>query len=139
VKETYNFLEPTNRNHPIVIMYSQLGSELTIGNFYLAKRASDQRFLRTALTVILYYQFSSEWTVRSLYLAKGASGQRFLQVIFTQNFDTGWRRLIGSPNLQIIFHKRAIEYRSLLRKMTYKDKGSYESSPPCSNRVLVHQ
>jgi len=45
---------------------------------------------------------------------------------------TGWRRLIGSPKLQIIFHKRATKYRSLLRKMTYKDKGSYESSPPCT-------
>jgi len=44
---------------------------------------------------------------------------------------TGWRRLIESPKLQIIFHKRATKYRSLLRKMTYKDKGSYESSPPC--------
>jgi len=29
------------------------------------------------------------------------------------------------------FHKRATKYRALLRKMTYKDKGSYESSPPC--------
>jgi len=46
--------------------------------------------------------------------------------------DTGWRRLIGSPKSQIIFHKRATKYRSLLRKTTYKDKGSYESSPPCS-------
>ena len=46
--------------------------------------------------------------------------------------DTGWRRLIGSPKLQIIFHKRAIKYRSILRKMTCKDKGSYESSPPCT-------
>ena len=45
---------------------------------------------------------------------------------------TRWRRLIGSPKLQIIFHKRATKYRALLRKMTYKDKGSYESSPPCS-------
>jgi len=44
---------------------------------------------------------------------------------------TGWRRLIGSRKLQIIFHKRAIKYWSLLRKMIYKDKGSYESSPPC--------
>jgi len=44
---------------------------------------------------------------------------------------TEWRRLIGSPKLQIIIHKRAIKCRSLLRKMTYKDKGSYESSPPC--------
>ena len=45
---------------------------------------------------------------------------------------TGWRRLIGSPKLQIIFHKRATKYRALLRKMSYKDKGSYESSPPCT-------
>jgi len=55
---------------------------------------------------------------------------------------TGWRRLIGSPTLQIIFHKRAIKYRSLLRKMTYKDKGSYESSPPCIARAhlpLMHE
>ena len=44
---------------------------------------------------------------------------------------TGWRRLIGSPKLQIISHKRATKFRSLLRNMTYKDKGSYESSPPC--------
>jgi len=34
--------------------------------------------------------------------------------------------------LQIIFHNRATKYRALLRKMTYKDKGSYESSPPCT-------
>jgi len=51
---------------------------------------------------------------------------------------TGWRRLIGSPKLQIIFHKRATKYRSLLRKMTHKDKGSYESSPPCTTFKLHH-
>jgi len=50
---------------------------------------------------------------------------------------TGWRRLIGSPKLQIIFHKRATKCRSLLRKMTYKDKGSYESSPPCTCNVCI--
>jgi len=44
---------------------------------------------------------------------------------------TGWRRLIGSPKLQIIFHKRATKYRALLLKMTCKIKGSYGSSPPC--------
>ena len=48
---------------------------------------------------------------------------------------TGWRRLIGSPKLQIIFHKWAIEYRPLLRKMKYKDKGCYASSPPCSSNA----
>jgi len=49
---------------------------------------------------------------------------------------TGWPRLIGSRKLHIIIHKRATKYTSLLRKMTYKDKGSYESSPPCI-RVYV--
>jgi len=48
---------------------------------------------------------------------------------------TGWRSLIGSPELQNIVHKRATKYMSLLRKMTYKDKGLYESSPPCTRIV----
>jgi len=44
---------------------------------------------------------------------------------------TGWRRLIGCLKLQVISHKRATDYGALLRKMTYKDKASYVSSPPC--------
>ena len=47
---------------------------------------------------------------------------------------SGWYRVAKTHRifkLQIIFHKRATNYRSLLRKMTYKDKGSYESSLPC--------
>jgi len=55
-------------------------------------------------------------------------------LIHKRDSDTEWRRFIGSPKLQINFHKRATKYRSLLRKMTYKDKGSYESSPPCTMR-----
>jgi len=54
--------------------------------------------------------------------------------IYTCAHCTGWQRLIGSPKLQIMFHKIATKFRSLLRKMTYKDKGSYESSPPCNFR-----
>ena len=33
--------------------------------------------------------------------------------------------------LQVIFCKRATNYRALLRKMTYEEMASYESSPPC--------
>ena len=58
-------------------------------------------------------------------------GERERERGLQQVGSTGWRRLIGSPKLQIIFHQRATTYRALLRKMTYKDKGSYESSPPC--------
>ena len=47
---------------------------------------------------------------------------------------TGWRRLIGCLKLQVIFRKRATNYRALLRKMTYEDKASYDFTPPCSWR-----
>ena len=42
---------------------------------------------------------------------------------------TGWRRPIGCLKLQVIFRKRATNYRALLRKMTYKDKTSNGSTP----------
>jgi len=57
-------------------------------------------------------------------------------VFVNLRFTTGWRRLIGSSKLQIIFHTRATKYRSLFQKMTYKGQGSYESSPPCT-RVWI--
>ena len=44
-------------------------------------------------------------------------------------FNTGWRRLIGCLKLQFIFRKRATNYRALLRKMTYEDKASHDSTP----------
>ena len=45
---------------------------------------------------------------------------------------TGWRRLIGCLKLQVIFRKRATNYRALLWKMKCTDKASYISSPPCT-------
>jgi len=41
------------------------------------------------------------------------------------------------PSLQVIFRKRATNYRALLRKMTYKDKASYDSTPPCTTSVIL--
>ena len=60
----------------------------------------------------------------------------WVEVCCEHSYATGWRRLIRSPKLQIIFHKRATKYRSLWQKMIYTDKGSYESSPPCMNADL---
>jgi len=51
----------------------------------------------------------------------------------SQQLNTGWRRPRGCLKLQFIFRKRATNYRALMRKMTYKDKASYGSSPPCMN------
>ena len=42
-----------------------------------------------------------------------------------------WRRPIGCITLQVIFRKRATNYRALLWEMTCKDKGSHGSLPPC--------
>jgi len=56
----------------------------------------------------------------------------------------GARRLRGrAPHsqLQVIFHKRATNYRALLWKMTYEENSSYGSSPPCthvSNDINKH-
>ena len=51
--------------------------------------------------------------------------------VYTYNLSTGWRRCTGCLKLQVSFCKRANNYRTLLRKLTYKDKASYASSPPC--------
>ena len=56
---------------------------------------------------------------------------RFILLVFV----TGWRRPIGCLISCITFRKLAANYRALLRKMTYKDKASYESSPPCTGLV----
>jgi len=53
----------------------------------------------------------------------------------TPTLATGWRRHIGCLKLQVVFCKRATNYRALLQKMTYKDKASYDSTPPCTTRV----
>jgi len=39
--------------------------------------------------------------------------------------------------LQVIFRKRAINYRALLRKIIYEDKASYDSMPPCTYEVAI--
>jgi len=52
-------------------------------------------------------------------------------------FGTGWRRLVGCLKLQVIFRKRATNYRALLRKITYAENPSYHSTPPCRRDVTL--
>jgi len=62
---------------------------------------------------------------------------------------TGWRRPIGCLMLQVIFRKRATNYRALLRKTTWKDKASKSAghkthprralvSKRCMNMIYIH-
>jgi len=73
----------------------------------------------------------------------GFGGSSFSRVVKLKHLSlTAWRRLIGWLKLRVSFRKRATNcralfktatnYRALLRKMTYKDKVSYGSPPPCS-------
>ena len=78
---------------------------------------------------LLLYMWHDSYTRECTYAAHILPKQRKCRC--SAPIHAGWPRLIGSPKLQIIFHKRATKYRSRLRKMTYEDKGSYESSPPC--------
>ena len=50
---------------------------------------------------------------------------------------TGWRRPMECLKLHVIFRKRATNYRALLRKMSYKNKASCESMPPCNTASHV--
>jgi len=45
---------------------------------------------------------------------------------------TGWRRPIECLKLQVIFRKRATNYRALLQKTICEDQVPYDSTPPCS-------
>ena len=47
----------------------------------------------------------------------------------------GWRRCRVCLKLQVSFRKRATNLKALLRNMTYTDKASYGSLPPCN---IVH-
>ena len=47
--------------------------------------------------------------------------------------STGRRTLIGCLKLQVIFRKRATNYR----KMIYEDNASYDSTPPCTGRLIL--
>jgi len=52
--------------------------------------------------------------------------------VIANSVNTRWRRCIGCLTLQVFFRKRTTNYKALLRKITYKEKASYDSTPPCT-------
>jgi len=80
-------------------------------------RKRDLKKLRSSLNVVqnrwVHNMHAHEYWRKTLRLAQKRS--------VLLSLATGWWSLIGSTKSQIIFHKRATKYRSLLRKMTYKD------------------
>ena len=62
----------------------------------------------------------------------------FFEQFSSDKSHIGWRRLIGCLKSQVIFHKRATNYGALLGEMTYKDKASYDSAPPCIRHPITN-
>jgi len=67
--------------------------------------------------------------------------------ICTELLQLPAQSLIGSPGTlvakthrmpQVMFRKRATDSRAFLRKMTYEEKISQDSTPPCSIIALSH-
>ena len=110
-KETYNFVDPTNERHPIPEIPNRFSKQdhETCGYYRSLLQKSP---IKETLFCRLYVQHE---------LSK-------------QDQATRWRRPIGCLKLQVIFRKRAINYWALLRKTTYEDKASYDSTPPSSTR-----
>jgi len=55
--------------------------------------------------------------------------------IDSNTHTNSWYRVVKTHRmlrLHVIFRKRATNYMALLRKMIYKDKASYDSTPPCT-------
>jgi len=71
----------------------------------------------------------SKDVIKSLFQSKRVFGEQPVH-------STGWRRPIGCLKLQVIFRKRATDHKALLRKMIYKDKASYGSSPLCKRLYM---
>ena len=113
--------EPTHHSHPpIQRMVSCKLSSRSFGNVAHTKsgdrgwRRANRRHPLSPLQIV-------EWRQR-------------METICTLS-STGWRRLRGCLKLQVIFCKRATNYRALLWKMTYEDKASYDSTPPCRSQI----
>ena len=82
-----------------------------------------------------YSQIHEPWSIhKSIWSIHKSTNHKVFtnRWCFIHMILTGWWRPIGCLELQLIFRKRATNCRALLRKMTYKDKASYGSSPPCT-------
>ena len=53
--------------------------------------------------------------------------------------NTEWRRCIGCLKLQIAIRKTATNYRVLFREMTYENKATFASLPPCMKRTYMYE
>jgi len=112
--------------HPVMVSWTYI---------YLQRVFSSMYYYCGMYLLLLYV--SNVLLLLYIIIVCTPSSAIYVCILLKLHVSIGCRRLIGSPKLQIIFHKTATKYTSLLWKMTYKDKGSYESSPPCSKCVYI--
>jgi len=58
-----------------------------------------------------------------------------LGIVTAVTLDTGRRRVKGCLEFQVMFCKRATNYKVLLRNLTCEDKASYASTPPSTSII----
>jgi len=150
---TWNYVRLVSeckRNNTIVVSLSvlSLDSRETIllilypfvTTWYYLRLVSDARGIILSVVSLLVVSLDSiEMILLILYLVVTfmilfATGLRCKRnnTLCSITFSTGWRRPIGCLQSQVLFRKRDSNYRARLRKTTYKDKASYDSTPPCS-------
>jgi len=77
-------------------------------------------------------------TLKSAYVTTPKSAEVSSTLIFSSQLGTMWRRCKGCLKLHVISRKKSTNYRALSRKMTYKEKASYDSTPPCSGLTFAN-
>ena len=159
-KETYYFIDPTHRSHPIRHDSFTHGTGVwsvwhdsfilwDVTDCYCVTeliRMCDMNIVWSGRDVLNVTQLIHMCDMTHSYIWRD-SCVCATWLIFTseQAYDlawtpsktgTGWRRLIRGLNLEVIFRKRATNYRALLRKMTNEDQASYDSMPPCTGCAM---
>jgi len=94
--------------------------------------------LRSYIALLRSYMalLRSYMALSTIFLTKRKDNLALLRGRSSLRLNTGWRRPIGCLELQVIFRKRATNYRAPVRKITCKDKASYWCAPPC--RAPLH-
>ena len=123
-KETYNLRHPRHLRHPVshfVSLRLHVWKECLIFKRHFPQKSH-----------IINGSFAKNDQKKYLTKRRILKSIVLFLVLLWQTFSIGWRRLMGCLKLQVVFRKRATNYMALLRKMTYEDKASYDSTPPCN-------
>jgi len=107
----------------MLFLHSTFSREFPHENFLSLRLLALQKFSKVSPTIILHSKRSGELTFENSYTFPPTR----LETILKKSTNC----INSLLKLQVSFHKRATNYRALLRKMTHKDEASYTSLLQC--------